>query len=239
MIKNNSTKAISLSIFLSIIINVLIFLLCIKFLSAVYHSKKSIAVVVLNSDILNKPTKHITQTSFKEIKHKIILPNNIPQIKQHIAKETNIKTQQNTIQNTNVNPNQTVDNLGNKFETNKASSEKLANKDSPKLEQSNHIVQNKNSIQNISSQDYAFLRHLIEQHLKYPYIARINAYEGTVVISFMIEDNVFKDIFVVKSSGYSVLDKSAIEAVKNIEPLVKINRNVKIVIPITFKISDS
>ncbi len=244
MIKVYSTKVLKLSFFISILINGLVFLLCIKLLSTVNHNKKSISVVVLNSDTdtLNKTTKQITQTNFKEIKPKIALSKNVPKTNHNNAilnKKTNIQTQQSTIQNTNLNSNQAIDSYNNKNDAHKTSSESQVNQDSPKLTENSHTVQNKNSTQNISPQDYAFLRKLIEKHLKYPYIARINAYEGTVVISFILEDGLFKDIHIVKSSGHSILDRSAIEAIKNIESLVKISKNVKIVIPITFKLSDS
>lgn len=94
-----------------------------------------------------------------------------------------------------------------------------------------------NTSNTIPAQDYAFLRKLIEKNLDYPYLARRNGYQGTVVVSFVIDKGAFKDILVAKSSGYAILDKTALEAVKKIEHYVNISKNVKIVLPINFTLN--
>ena len=51
---------------------------------------------------------------------------------------------------------------------------------------------------------------------EYPYIARKRGYEGKVVVRLLIgKDGRVKRLFLVKSSGYKVLDRSALKALKN------------------------
>jgi protein TonB len=50
---------------------------------------------------------------------------------------------------------------------------------------------------------------------KYPYLARINNYEGLVILKIKVSaDGRCAGISIVKSSGYKILDKAAVEAVK-------------------------
>jgi len=58
-------------------------------------------------------------------------------------------------------------------------------------------------------------RYLENTHPTYPLIARIRRFEGTVILSVEILTNGSVGILTIKkSSGYTVLDKSALEAVK-------------------------
>ncbi len=51
---------------------------------------------------------------------------------------------------------------------------------------------------------------------EYPYIARKRGYEGKVIVRLLIgKDGRVKRLFLVKSSGYKVLDRSALKALKN------------------------
>jgi protein TonB len=55
---------------------------------------------------------------------------------------------------------------------------------------------------------------------RYPSSARLNGQEGKVILKAIIRsDGQLADVFVQKSSGYSVLDAAAIEAVKLACPL--------------------
>jgi len=236
MEKFYSKKAKEASFIISILINALIFFFCIKLLNVVYFVKKPLEVVLLvNNDIeksytnLSLPEKKTQNIAINKPVEKVNQKNVEEQPQTQVISPNKIKTQDN-----------------NQLDISKDTINQIsvANQVSPKqnlpLEsKSEDIVQTQNATQSISKADYAFLRKLIEKHLTYPYLARRNGYEGTVVVSFILQDASIKNISIVKSSGYSILDKSAVDAIKKIEPLVNIRKDVKIVIPINFSLSNS
>ena len=236
MEKFYSKKAKEASFIISILINALIFFFCIKLLDVVYFVKKPLEVVLLvNNDI----EKSYTNLSLPEKKTQNIASNK-PVEK---VNQKNVKEQPQTQV---ISPNKIKTQDNNQLDISKDTINQIsvANQASPKQNlpsesKSEDIVQTQNATQSISKADYAFLRKLIEKHLTYPYLARRNGYEGTVVVSFILQDSSIKNISIVKSSGYSILDKSAVDAIKKIEPLVNIRKDVKIVIPINFRLSNS
>jgi protein TonB len=245
MEKFYSKKAKEASFIISILINALIFFFCIKLLNVVYFVKKPLEVVLsVNNDI----EKSYTNLSLPEKKAQMkinqkVLPNmtsNKP-----VAK-VNQKNPKEQPQTQVMSPNKIKTQDNNQLDISKDTINQIsvANQASPKQNlpsesKSEDIVQTQNATQSISKADYAFLRKLIEKHLTYPYLARRNGYEGTVVVSFILQDASLKNISIVKSSGYSILDKSAVDAIKKIEPLVNIRKDGKIVIPINFRLSNS
>ncbi|HHS48369.1 MAG TPA: energy transducer TonB [Desulfurella acetivorans] len=246
MEKFYSKKTLSWSFVISVLINALIFFFCIKLLNVVYSIKKPLEVVLL---VNNSIEKSYTDLSHPEKKAQVkinqkVLPNiarNKPVVKvnQKSAKEQ-LQTQKMSTSEAKTQDSNQLD-----ISKNTINQISVANQASPKQNlsaenKSENIIQTQNATQSISKEDYTFLRKLIEKHLRYPYLARRNGYEGTVVVSFIIlQDSSFKDINIVKSSGYSILDKSAIDAIKKIEPLVNIHKEVKIVVPIDFRLSNS
>ncbi|SDC93247.1 outer membrane transport energization protein TonB [Desulfurella multipotens] len=247
MEKFYTKKTFTSSLALSIFVNVIFFALGIKLLSGFYKPiKKPIEVVLLGISQPKTDDKilHVKNKTLAQKKQNILITqesipkekiNNKVFPKQEIQKTGNLKTADKTdkIEKTN-NAIVHTDTISNN-ESNTKSSKGSAVQTTQNIQ----TTQTTNSFQSVSKEDYAFLRKLIEEHLKYPYLARRNSYEGTVVISFIIDNGIIKDIEIVKSSGYSILDKSAIEAIKKIEPLVKLDKNVKIVIPINFKLNNS
>jgi protein TonB len=62
-------------------------------------------------------------------------------------------------------------------------------------------------------------------------------WSGKVTLSFVIgEDGSVSGIRVVESSGYSLLDRSAVDAVKNVASFPKPSASAEIVMPIQFKL---
>lgn len=236
MEKFYSKKAKEASFIISILINALIFFFCIKLLNVVYFVKKPLEVVLLvNNDI----EKSYTNLSLPEKKTQNIASNKP-------VEKVNQKNVEEQPQTQVISPNKIKTQDNNQLDISKDTINQIsvANQASPKQNlpsesKSEDIVQTQNATQSISKADYAFLRKLIEKHLTYPYLARRNGYEGTVVVSFILQDSSIKNISIVKSSGYSILDKSAVDAIKKIEPLVNIRKDVKIVIPINFSLSNS
>lgn len=75
------------------------------------------------------------------------------------------------------------------------------------------------------------------KNIRYPQIARRMSWEGKATIFFVIcEDGKIKNIEVVKSSGFEVLDKNAIETIKRTSPFPPPVVSAEIILPITYRL---
>jgi TonB family protein len=82
------------------------------------------------------------------------------------------------------------------------------------------------------------IRSSIEKAKTYPLIARKRGIEGTVLVSFRINGKGLpQDVKIVNSSGYQILDEEVPKMLRKASPFPELNG--EIVIPITFKLSDS
>ncbi|MCS6957304.1 MAG: energy transducer TonB [Aquificaceae bacterium] len=64
------------------------------------------------------------------------------------------------------------------------------------------------------------ISHIVQRNITYPPLARKMGWEGKVVLSICIdEDGTLKEVRVLESSGYEVLDRNAIETVKRVAGL--------------------
>jgi protein TonB len=82
------------------------------------------------------------------------------------------------------------------------------------------------------------IRSAIEKAKDYPFLARKKKIEGTVITEFTISGRGYpEDIKVKKSSGSEILDSAAIKIITRAAPFPKVNS--KIVIPLTFKLTES
>jgi TonB family protein len=62
-----------------------------------------------------------------------------------------------------------------------------------------------------------YLQQQLAQYFSYPFIARKRGWQGTVLLQFRIESNGYiKDIRIQKSSGYSILDRSAVKSLRRV-----------------------
>jgi TonB family protein len=85
---------------------------------------------------------------------------------------------------------------------------------------------------------YNIIRAAIEEAKDYPLLARKKRIEGTVITGFTINNKGYpEDIRLEKGSGSEILDSAAIKIVKRAAPFPRVNG--KIVVPITFKLTDS
>ena len=83
---------------------------------------------------------------------------------------------------------------------------------------------------------FAYIRDLITKQLVYPPMARKMRWSGKVVVAFVIaEDGSVHAIRVVETSGFPILDKSALETVRSVAPFPKPPVRAEIVVPINFK----
>lgn len=84
---------------------------------------------------------------------------------------------------------------------------------------------------------FAYIRDVIARQLVYPPMARKMGWSGRTVVTFIImEDGSVKNIRVTESSGYSLLDKSALEAVRDAAPLPRPPLQADITVPVSFRI---
>jgi protein TonB len=64
------------------------------------------------------------------------------------------------------------------------------------------------------------LRDRIEELKRYPPMARMNSWQGKVVLKFVVrDDGTVENLEVVQSSGHSVLDEAAMETIRRASPL--------------------
>lgn len=81
------------------------------------------------------------------------------------------------------------------------------------------------------------IRDKIMRSLVYPMIARKMGWSGKVKIAFTVrEDGGVEDISVIESSGFSVLDKNAIETIRMSCPLPKPPMKVALVMPVVYRL---
>jgi len=84
---------------------------------------------------------------------------------------------------------------------------------------------------------FTYIRDLIIQRLTYPQLARRMGWSGRVVLAFVVaEDGSVCSIHVKESSGYPVLDNSAIQTVKNVAPFPRPPVVAEIVMPVLFRL---
>ncbi|NPB06575.1 MAG: energy transducer TonB [Aquificae bacterium] len=90
------------------------------------------------------------------------------------------------------------------------------------------------------STNYALITELIRKHLEYPYVARRMGWEGKVVVSIELAPSGCKGVRLVSSSGYSVLDQSALRTVKKLCPKFPKPKDEPVVVkvPIAFRLTN-
>lgn len=84
---------------------------------------------------------------------------------------------------------------------------------------------------------YQEVRGRLKKAIRYPWLARLKRFEGTVRIGFLIEsDGAVRNVHVAASSDYRMLDKAAVLIVKNISdfPPPPTGSDIKLVVPMRF-----
>ena len=84
---------------------------------------------------------------------------------------------------------------------------------------------------------FTYIRDAILNKLSYPHMARKMGWSGTVKISFCVcENGSVTDVKVVNSSGFGLLDNSAVDTIKKTAPFPKPPIMAEVVMPITYKL---
>jgi protein TonB len=83
----------------------------------------------------------------------------------------------------------------------------------------------------------SYIKDIIQKNITYPDTARREGWMGKVTVSFVIAYNGYaKDIKVLQSSGFRILDKSAKEAVSRSSPFPHPPVEARIIIPILYEL---
>jgi protein TonB len=84
----------------------------------------------------------------------------------------------------------------------------------------------------------AVIADIVQRHINYPPIARRMGWEGKVLVSFVLEPNGdIRDLKVLKSCGYEVLDKEALDAIRrSYRDFPKPPVSVMVKLPISFRL---
>ncbi len=86
--------------------------------------------------------------------------------------------------------------------------------------------------------DFAGIRDGIQRGIVYPALARKMGWEGKVVVAFLIlPDGSVRGIRVVQGSGHAVLDRGAVEAVRNASPFPRPPAEAEIVTPVVYRLT--
>ena len=90
----------------------------------------------------------------------------------------------------------------------------------------------------VEEAQFSIISKLVREHLEYPYLARRMGWEGEVLLFFRLTPTgEVEEIKVLKSSGFEVLDKSAVNAVKRASKhFPRPKQIVLIKLPIQFKL---
>ena len=85
---------------------------------------------------------------------------------------------------------------------------------------------------------FVYIKEIIEKNISYPPMARRMGWQGKVLVSFVVcRDGKVEDLRVVESSGHVQLDRNALETVRQVAPFPSPPIRVKLVLPVTYKIS--
>ncbi|HBH62697.1 MAG TPA: hypothetical protein DDX85_13370 [Nitrospiraceae bacterium] len=85
---------------------------------------------------------------------------------------------------------------------------------------------------------FTYIRDRIMNNISYPQTARKMGWSGKVTISFVIcENGDAEDIKIIQSSGFGILDRSAVETVKKVLPFPEPPLRAEIVIPVVYRLN--
>lgn len=84
---------------------------------------------------------------------------------------------------------------------------------------------------------FSYIRDLIVKRLDYPPVARRMEWSGKVVVAFVVaESGDVRSVHVKESSGYPLLDHSAVDTVKRVAPFPRPPVAAEIVMPVQFRL---
>jgi protein TonB len=89
-----------------------------------------------------------------------------------------------------------------------------------------------------AGRSYGYLRDAIQRGIAYPAVARRMGWEGRVVVAFLIlPDGTVRNVRVVRGSGFAVLDRNAVEAVRTASPFPRPPAEAEVLTPVVYKLN--
>ena len=82
----------------------------------------------------------------------------------------------------------------------------------------------------------------LARHFEYPYAARLRGWEGSVLLAFIVQaSGNLNDIRIVRSSGFAVLDHSAVDSLKKVQHLPEAvawlqGRDIEMQLPVIYRL---
>lgn len=87
------------------------------------------------------------------------------------------------------------------------------------------------------SEYFLFIKNRIVQNLVFPPVARRRGWSGRVLVSFIVcRDGQVSEIRVIESSGYPLLDRSAVDTIRKVAPFPKAPVEAELTIPIMYRL---
>lgn len=87
------------------------------------------------------------------------------------------------------------------------------------------------------AENFAYIKKIIEKNLTYPRRAQRMGWTGRVVVSFdVLKNGHVRDIRIIKSTGYDLLDSNLVETIQKVEPFPKPPLSVTLNIPIIYEL---
>lgn len=85
---------------------------------------------------------------------------------------------------------------------------------------------------------FTYIRDIITRNISYPFMARKMGWSGKVTVSFVItEDGSVRDIKIIESSGFDVLDRNAAETVRRVSPFPKPPVRAEVIVPVVYRLN--
>lgn len=87
------------------------------------------------------------------------------------------------------------------------------------------------------AENFAYIKKIIEENLAYPQRAQRMGWAGRVVVSFDVAQNGHvREIRIVKSTGYEVLDENLVQTIRKVEPFPRPPISVTLNIPFVYEL---
>lgn len=84
---------------------------------------------------------------------------------------------------------------------------------------------------------FEYIKNTIQKQITYPVVARKKGWQGKVVVSFVVDkDGNIMDIQIRESSGFSLLDRNAVQTIKKLAPFPPPPIRAELIVPINYSL---
>ncbi len=84
---------------------------------------------------------------------------------------------------------------------------------------------------------FEYIKNTIQKQITYPLVARKKGWQGKVVVSFVVDKHGnIMDIHIRESSGFSLLDRNAVQTIKKLAPFPPPPIRAELIVPINYSL---